>query len=139
MNTEHVLAEWAMATNSLRAARLLHREELFADAVSRSYYAVMHAARAALLAHDTIAESHSAVRRLFGKVLVRPGLIEKKWALILSEEQEQDQRIEADYKTEITWVLETCQPLVQNAEAFVRRMRDYLLSLGYSIEDRENG
>ena len=134
MHPKHVQAEWNRAKESLRAAQVLQKEELFPDAVSRAYYAVMHAARAALLVHDTIAESHSAVRRLFGDVLVRPGLIEKTWARILSEEQ--DQRIEADYGRKVTWDADTAQSLVQDAEAFVQRMRGYLSSIGFAIEDQ---
>ena len=64
--------------------QILHANDLFEDTVSRSYYAVMHAAKAALLVHDVIAESHAAVRRLFGSVLVRPDLIEE-WASVLAE------------------------------------------------------
>jgi len=79
VNAKHLLAELTRARESLQAAQLLQEKELLADAVSRSYYAVMHAARAALLAHDTIAESHAAVRRLFVEVMVLPGRIEKKF------------------------------------------------------------
>lgn len=133
MNPRYVRTELERAAQALRAAQLLRREELFADAVSRAYYAVMHASRAALLAHDAIAESHSAVRRLFGDVLVRPGLIERKWASILSTEQ--NRRIAADYQPTATWTSEDVQSLVQDAEAFVRRMRDHLSSIRFPIED----
>jgi len=93
VKTENVQEEFDRAKKSLAAARLLLSARLFEDAVSRSYYAVMHAAKAALLVHDVIAESHAAVRRLFGSVLVQPGLIEKDWAAILGREQ--DKRVVA--------------------------------------------
>lgn len=95
MNPDNVLEELERAQRALRAAQILHANDLFEDAVSRSYYAVMHAAKAALLVHDVIAESHAAVRRLFGSVLVRPDLIEREWASVLARVQ--DQRIAADY------------------------------------------
>jgi len=50
MNLDEVLAEFQRAAQALRAAEVLHAEELFPDAISRAYYAVMHAAKAALLA-----------------------------------------------------------------------------------------
>src|SRR3990172_9160737 len=49
---------------------VLHAEKLFPDAISRAYYAVMHAAKVALLTRDVVAESHGAVRRQFGSALV---------------------------------------------------------------------
>jgi uncharacterized protein (UPF0332 family) len=137
MNSKHLLAELARARESLQAAQLLQEKGLFADAVSRSYYAVMHAARAALLAHDTIAESHSAVRRLFGEVLVRPGRIEKEWAAVLAREQ--TQRIAADYDAEISWDSATSAGLTEEAKAFVLRVHAYLKSAGGVIPEEGEG
>ena len=70
---EHARAEMDRARRSLRGAWLLHAEGLHEDAISRSYYASLHAAKAALLAAGITAESHAAVRRLFGKELVLVG------------------------------------------------------------------
>ncbi len=53
MNRGMVLAEWQRATQSLRAAELLTREDYHEDAVSRAYYAIQPAAKAALFVHDT--------------------------------------------------------------------------------------
>lgn len=132
MNPENVLAEFERAKKALRAAQILHADGLLEDAISRSYYAVMHGAKAALLVHDTIVESHAALRRLFGQVLVRPGLIEKEWAAILGREQ--DERIAADYGIGISWEPEDSSRLVGEAAAFVQRIRDYLGSVGISEE-----
>ena len=41
------------------------------DAVSRAYYAILHAAKAALFVHDVAVASHASVRRMFGLHLVR--------------------------------------------------------------------
>jgi len=83
------------------AAKTLLETGFYEDAVSRPYYAVLHAAKAALLTRDIAAESHAAVRRLFGKELVQPGVLEKEWALILA--QTQDERALADYDVELTF------------------------------------
>lgn len=131
MNPENVVAEFERAKRALRAAQTLHADRLLEDAVSRSYYAVMHAAKAVLLVHDAIAESHAAVRRLFGAVLVRPGLIEEEWASILAKEQ--DRRIAADYDVDVSWESEAVLRLVEEAEAFVQRIRDYLVNAGISV------
>lgn len=73
MNRNMVVAEWNRARESLRAAQTLTRDGLYADAISRAYYAILHAAKAGLHVHDVAAESHPAVRRMFGLHLVRPG------------------------------------------------------------------
>lgn len=99
MNPKNVLAEFSRAQKSLQAAKLLQADGLFEDAVSRAYYAVMHAAKAALLIHDRLAESHVAIRRYFGSVLVRAGRIEKEWAGILAREH--DRRVAADYNANL--------------------------------------
>jgi len=133
VNPDNVLEELARAQRALRAAQILHASDLFEAAVSRSYYAVMHAAKAALLAHDVIAESHAAVRRLFGSVLVRSGRIEREWASILARVQ--DQRIAADYSIGIGWDAGAALHLVGDAQAFLRRVRSYLRSVGIAVEE----
>jgi uncharacterized protein (UPF0332 family) len=133
VNTENVLEEVDRAKKSLSSARLLLSAGLLEDSISRSYYAVMHAAKAALLVHDVIADSHSKVRRLFCSVLVRGGLIEREWADVLGREQ--DKRGAADYTVGTRWDSEEATCLVEDAAVFVRRMKDYLRSAGLTIED----
>lgn len=128
MNLENVLEEFERAKRALQAAKNLHEDGLYEDAVSRSYYAVMHAAKAALLVHDAIAESHAAVRRLFGAVFVRPGLIEEKWADVLAREHRR--RIAADYGVGVSWEPADVSRLIEDAQAFIQRIRDYLMSVG---------
>ena len=135
MNSACILAEFSRAEKAARAARLLCESDLPEDAVSRSYYAVLHAAKAALLAHEIIAESHAAIRRLFGNNLVKPGLLEAKWAAILAEQQ--NRRASADYDVQIAWDSGEVQRLVEDAEAFVQRIRTYLMSRGIVEEEPE--
>lgn len=132
MNPENVLAEFERATRALQAAKNLRTDGLYEDAVSRSYYPVMHAAKAALLIHDAIAESHAAVRRLFGAVLVRKGILEKEWASVLAREQ--DERIIADYAVGTVWKPEAVSHLIEEAEAFIQRIHAYLVSVGVPVE-----
>ena len=90
------------------------------DAVSRAYYAVLHAAKAALLTRDIVTESHAAVRRLFGRELVRTGEIERDWAKVLLREQEE--REVADYEVGAVIDLATAEELVGDARRFLERM-----------------
>lgn len=132
MRQEQIRAQWGRALKSLRSAELLLRQEFLQDAVSRAYYAVMHAAKAALLRHDVVAKSHSAVRRLFGQMLVSSGEIEKKWAEILA--QEQIQRAIADYLADTELDIEGAEEMVRDARCFVERMGEYLASNGIDLE-----
>jgi uncharacterized protein (UPF0332 family) len=110
------------------AADLLLEAGFYEDAVSRAYYAVLHAAKAALLARDIVTESHTAVRRLFGKELVQQGLLEKEWAMILAHEQ--DERASADYDVELSFSQEVAGQRVEESRRFLERIRLFLQRKG---------
>lgn len=128
MRTIQIQAEWKRALKAHGAAKTLLETGFYEDAVSRAYYAVLHAAKAALLARDIAAESHAAVRRLFGKELVQPGLLENEWAIILA--QAQDERALADYDVELTFSSEVAQDRVKDAHRFLERIRAFLKDNG---------
>jgi uncharacterized protein (UPF0332 family) len=69
---EEVQAELLRAERSLQAAQSLLAKDFLEDALSRAYYAILHAARAVLLAENVTVSSHRSVRRLFGLHLVKP-------------------------------------------------------------------
>jgi len=123
-----VQAEWRRSLKAQGAAELLLEAGFYEDAVSRAYYAVLHAAKAALLARDIVTESHTAVRRLFGKELVQPGLLEKEWAMILAHEQ--DERASADYDVELSFSREIATQRVNDARRFLERICSFLQTEG---------
>ena len=112
------------AGKALLAAKTLLENQLYEDCVSRAYYAVLHAAKAALVTTGVEPESHSAVRRLFGLHLVKTGKIEKDFAKILTAEQE-DREI-GDYDIHIEIEQDTALKRVRDAEKFVKRIEKYL-------------
>jgi len=99
--------ELTRAKKALQAAKTLLENQLYEDCVSRAYYAVLHAAKAALVTVGIEPESHHAVRRMFGLHLVKAGKIEKEFAKILTAEQE-DREI-GDYDTTFTSILSRIQ------------------------------
>ncbi len=137
MNREVVLAEWRRSTQSLRAADLLSREDYPEDAVSRAYYAILHAARAALLVHDVSTSSHAGVKRMFGKHLVLTGRIEREWSRYLATGS--DERLVADYDAEMSFSAEESRLECRRAGEFVERIRQYLTENGLTEQDLENG
>ena len=112
------------AGKALLAAKTLLENQLYEDCVSRAYYAVLHAAKAALVTTGVEPESHRAVRRLFGLHLVKTGKIEKDFAKILTAEQE-DREI-GDYDIHIEIEQDTAQKRVLDAERFLQRITQYL-------------
>jgi uncharacterized protein (UPF0332 family) len=121
---EQAKKELARADKSLRAARILLENQLYEDCVSRSYYAVLHAAKAALIKIGVEAESHQAVRRMFGLHLVKTEQIEKHFAEILTAQQE-DREI-GDYNIYLNIQQDRAAKRVLDAEKFVQRIEKYL-------------
>jgi hypothetical protein len=133
MNRNMVLAEWSRSREALRAADTLTRDRCYADAISRAYYAVLHAAKAALHVHDVAAESHAAVRRMFGLHLIRAGELEPEWSTYLVESL--DDRLAADYDVETTFSREDARSECRRSREFLSRVRRYLLKKG--LKERE--
>ena len=95
MNSDMAKRHWKWATNALNAA---NRDALNHDpqnAVSRAYYAMMHAANAALALKDLQPKTHSGTQMLFNEHLVRPGHLDKQRGRDLARGQER--RTSADY------------------------------------------
>lgn len=129
MNRNMVLAEWSRARESLRATETLTRDGLYADAISRAYYSILHAAKAALHVRDIAAESHPAVRRMFSLHLVKPGKIESEWSAYLTESL--DDRLAADYDVEISFSRQEARSECRRTEEFLKRIKHYLLKNGF--------
>jgi len=121
---EQAKKELARADKSLQAARMLLENQLYEDCVSRSYYAVLHAAKAALTKIGVEAESHQAVKRMFGLHLVKTEQIERHFAEILTAQQE-DREI-GDYNIYLNIDKERAAKRVFDAEKFVQRIEKYL-------------
>ena len=121
MNRYVVLGEWNRAVRTLSAAELLTREDYPEDAVARAYYAILHAAKAALSVHDIFVESHSAVRRLFGQHLILTGAIEREWAKRIGGSL--DDRLAADYDAATFFTQTEARCECRRARAFVGRIR----------------
>ncbi len=116
--------ELIRAKKALLAAKTLLENQLYEDCVSRAYYAVLHAAKAALSIEDIEPQSHHAVRRMFGLHLVKTAKIEREFARILTAEQE-DREI-GDYDIHIEIEQDTAAKRVLDAEKFVERIEKYL-------------
>jgi len=73
------------AKEKLEVAGKLFADGFYDDAVSRAYYAVFHAAGAALFLEGYEAKTHAGLINLFGLVMVKGGKVDKKFGKILSD------------------------------------------------------
>lgn len=133
MNRPIVLAEWRRATESLGAALSCRRDGFYADSVSRAYYAILHAAKAALQMQGISAESHAAVKRLFGLHVIQTGQIEADWGSFAGESL--DIRLTADYDVETAFSDMDADEQCNRASAFLMRIRSLLLLRGITPEE----
>jgi uncharacterized protein (UPF0332 family) len=122
---EEIQKEFLRGEQALRAAQLLLQQHLLQDALSRSYYAILHAARAALLTEGVAVTSHRGVRRLFGQHLIKAGKLPSSLAEVLADEQ--DDRILADYDVLFEPELDRVQKRVADAGDFLATVKTFLI------------
>jgi uncharacterized protein (UPF0332 family) len=83
--------------------------------------------------HDAATTSHTAVRRMFGRYLIRTGEIEREWSSHLGEGL--DDCLAADYDASVSFSAEETRQECQQARAFVERMRRYLLMHDFTAHE----
>ena len=121
---EEVQAELLRADKSFQAAQSLLEDDFLEDSLSRAYYAILHAARAVLLAAGVTVSSHRSVRRLFGFHLIKPGKLAVRFAKILAEEQ--DDRFLGDYDAWFHPERERVEKRVSEAGEFLAVIKTYI-------------
>ena len=124
---ELTLKELSRANKSLRAAKTLLKDELYEDCVSRAYYAVFHATKAALYSVGVKVQTHKGVKIMFSLHFVKTEKIEKEFAKILGAGKEE--REIADYEVDFEIVEQNAKQRVDDAEKFVKRIEQYLETL----------
>ena len=83
MSEAQAIAEWRRAEDCRGVALLCLQHGFYADAISRAYYAVFHAARASLALHEISTRNHRGVNYLFNLHIVQPGLVEDRWGSVI--------------------------------------------------------
>lgn len=108
----------------LEVATKLLTDGFYDDAISRAYYAVFHAAQAALLVEGVKTETHKGVVMLFGLLLVKTGRIDKKYGRLLANLK--DDRETGDYEV-MSWMDEgDAQNAITEAEEFIRVIERFI-------------
>ena len=110
-------AELKRARESLRAAEVLLREALYADAVSDAYYAAFHAVRALLFSVGEEPRSHRGALHLFNVRFVREGKVDAIHLSTLARAQYD--RVSADYGAGRTFTREEADEELVGARELV--------------------
>ena len=119
-------ADLALADECLAAARHEAAGGFCRRAVSSAYYAVFHAARAALARAGLEPRSHAGVRHLFSLHLIRPGTFPAADARLLRHMQKD--REEADYVHVAPFGPPEAAEAIDRAADFVARARQHVQS-----------
>lgn len=121
--------EVARADQALRAAEGLLQLGLYADSVSRSYYAVFHLIRAALLTRGVEPRSHGGAIHLFNTELVRPGLFSSSHNRLIAGLQRS--RELADYDAAVAFSGDEARRELDDARAFATVALSFLRAEGW--------
>lgn len=117
-----------MARERLESARALLAINNLEDSISRSYYAILDAAGAALIMKDLVPQSHQGTIRLFGLHFIKTGQIPAEYSRLFKQ-IEKDRR-EADYTHEREFTFEEAEEIYQKAARFVEIVGNILKSEG---------
>ncbi len=104
------------AYRALAAARLLARGGFHSDAVSRAYYAMFYAARAAVHAEGSEPKTHSGVASEFSRLYVRTDRVPTAAAKVLR--QYAGERADVDYEG-LSLTADEAEEALVDAERFI--------------------
>lgn len=106
------------AKESLKAAKILFKEEIYDVTVSRTYYAMFYIAKAFLLQENLDFSKHSAVISAFGNKFAKTGKVPIKFHRQLFEAF--NTRLIGDYKTESNIDSNQTSLEIEKAEEFLK-------------------
>ena len=130
LNRTRIIAEWQRSRDALQSALILSQAGLAVDAVSRAYYAVLHATKAALLTQNVTPTNHQGARDLLNRYLIYQGDIERHW--LDTFQNAMQSRLEADYNPLAHFDDRKAEDAYHKAAAFCDRIHRHLLAEGFT-------
>lgn len=112
--------ELSKAHESLDSAGVLLENNKYANSISCAYYAMFHAAKAALTLKGTESRTHSGTVNRFGEIFVKSGLVEDFYGKAFSAAMED--RMVADYGVEARFSREDAKSTFEDAKGFVHKI-----------------
>ena len=109
-----------VAHEELESAQILLESGKFRSSVGRSYYAMFHAAKAALSNKGVETKTHRGTIGRFGLEFIKPGFVEELYSKALSFAM--DERLAADYEPAAVFSGEEALDALEKAKDFVDRV-----------------
>lgn len=113
--------EFQRAIEEIKSAGVLQENNLYFKSIVSSYYAVYHAAKAALLLKCVVPQSHEGVERMFSLYYVKTEEIEVNIGKIIGRLMKM--REEADYYPESTFSLNESLDALKMANEFIESVQ----------------
>jgi uncharacterized protein len=127
-NSELAKKEMAIAERVLQQAAHEVKAGFYDAAISRSYYAIFHAARAALRQQGSEPKTHAGVVSEFGRLLIKDGLIEEEYSTILRAARDERQTVDYEvYELDNIPSKEDAEKMLKQAGRFIERMGDLVV------------
>ena len=111
----------------MHGAQVLLDATDFRDSISRSYYAVLDAADAALIAKGFTPRSHEGSISLFSRHFVKNGSVDQKFGGLFNRMKKARER--ADYEREVVFEKEDAEYWLDIAKEFVSTIENLLPKL----------
>ncbi|MCD5390956.1 HEPN domain-containing protein [candidate division NPL-UPA2 bacterium] len=128
---EAVAAELELGDKALKGAYALFKDDLYADAISRAYYAVLHCAKAALATVNVEASSHDGAIAMFGLHFVKKGLIDRRFSKIFGRSRAAREKSDYDAQAAVKFTKEDAEKRVAEAKEFTEGIRKLLKEKGF--------
>lgn len=112
------------AKRRLSDAESLFEEGFWESAIHAAYYAIFHAAMAALALQDSHPRTHRGTHSEFNRLLVQTDLVDPEAASLMQEVW--DARLEADYGIVSTWNEDEVEEIVGAAVHFIELVEPHV-------------
>lgn len=112
------------AVERSRVAEKLFRDGEYEDTISRAYYAMYHAARAALSTVNIFPKTHEGVVTEFGRKFVLTGIFPKELGKNLADAKAARETYE--YSVTATVEKSEAETILSNAQKFVNAIKKHL-------------
>jgi len=113
-----------LAQVKLNHAQQIFEIDLFDDTVSRAYYAMFYAAKAALLSKGVVLRRHSASVAKFRELFVVTGRVDSEYLHYLGQAQSARER--SDYAPFAPVTRAGAKEILKAAEAFIAKVKEIL-------------
>lgn len=112
------------AKEDLEASKILLENNLFAQSLNRSYYAIFHSVRAVFVYERFDSRKHSGIISYFNKRYIKEGIFDKEYSRILMGAEKI--RNKSDYNDFYIASKEDAKDQIIGAKKFIDTMETYI-------------